>query len=234
MHVSKYYIAKPGGSTHGPFTAEQIAAGCKQGKVTQDMMVCVEGGSDWQPVTVVPGVAFAAATPPAPPAPPAAPPMQYAPPAAPPMQYAAPSSAPAAQFSAQGQYGAAAQPYGGRMASAVPTGPQLPTFHPFAAWSWVICCVGWIWGTIVWFQLCNAINSALGTNRCQGFSMLVPIWGSLHMAEVTDAMNELIANQGLPIQPVQKNMILNFLLPSVPFQSLIAAWNQVAAAANGR
>ena len=114
-------------------------------------------------------------------------------------------------------------------------GPSLPTFPVFAAWGWVICCVGYVWEVIVWFKLCAAINSASGTNRCQGIAHLVPIWGGLHMADVCATMNEMIEAHGLPVQPVKnQHVILNILLPSITFASLITTWNEIAAAANAR
>lgn len=196
---------------------EQIQAGTRQGKLSPDMMVCAEGSSEWQPVTSLPGVAFPQAAAPA-----SAPRPPQAPPAAPAANY----HAAAPQFGAPAQHAA--------MGGAAQRGPQLPTFAPFAAWSWVICCFGWVWGIIVWFQLCNAINAASGTTRCQGISIIVPIWWAIHFGDVCTTINEIIAAHGLPVQPIQNNIALNILLPSLPFQNLISTWNQIAAAVNGR
>jgi hypothetical protein len=203
--VSKYFIAKPGGSSHGPYSLEQILAGCANGKVSPSMMVCAEGSSEWMPVTSLPGVSFPAG------AGRGAPMMAPAPMA---------PSMPAAQHAG--------------MAAPMRGGMPLPTFAPFAAWSFVICCIGYVWGIVTWFKMCGAINALAQTDRCKGASILVPIWWIINMGEVVETMNHVIATRGLQVPPLKNSIAMNILLSPVPFMNMISTWNAIAAAENAR
>lgn len=62
--MNSYYITKSGDTTpQGPMTLEDIKAGMAQGTITPGHFYCVEGGTQWQPVSLL-SAAPAAAMPP--------------------------------------------------------------------------------------------------------------------------------------------------------------------------
>lgn len=50
-----YYVARPGGSQQGPWTATVIAAMVQSGKLPMDSLVWTEGMAEWQPVSSIMG-----------------------------------------------------------------------------------------------------------------------------------------------------------------------------------
>lgn len=91
---------------------------------------------------------------------------------------------------------------------------NLPKPNPVSAWAFLgigCCCPTFIWTYISNFQVATSINTILGTERVQGWAILVPIYGNLHISEMAKALNEIIEKEKLDVQPIQENMILNFV-----------------------
>ena len=210
--MPNYFISRPGGKPKGPHSIEKIVAACASGELTSDLMACMEGGTTWLPITALPGVKFADSA--------LMPNPHTALAAHAHHQPGAPMSAPAAA------------PMVGAAPFAMPTvavAGALPTFPPFAAFSWVICCAGWIWGIIVWFSIASQLNRLSGSNRVQAASVIIPIWWAIHLQAVNATVNEIISTRQLPVQPLVNNTALNILLPYVPFMNIIKTWNAIAA-----
>ncbi len=206
--MPNYFISRPGGKPQGPYPIEKVIAACASGKLTPDLTACVEGSTTWLPITALPGVKFAGGAP------------APAPAAHAHHQTAAPMSAPVAA------------PMAGAAHSAMPNAAvagALPTYPPFAAFSWVICCAGWIWGIIVWFNIASQLNRLSGSNRVQAASVIIPIWWAIHLQEVNATVNAIIATRQLPVQPLTNNTALNILFPYVPYMNIIKTWNAIAA-----
>lgn len=101
-------------------------------------------------------------------------------------------------------------------------------FNAFAAFSWLICGWGWIWGIITFFSLAGEINKATKKDTCQGWAILIPIYSGLHMSVINAELNALIKEKGADTPPLSDNIIINILLLFIPFYSAINAWNKIA------
>jgi len=107
----------------------------------------------------------------------------------------------------------------------------LPKVAPASAWGMFMCCFGIIWTWISYFGMCSGINQMLREEKAQGFSVLVPIWGSLYCETLADLLNEIIQKEGLAVAPVEKpNIVLCFLFVFLPWSELFTRYNEVATA----
>ena len=88
---------------------------------------------------------------------------------------------------------------------------NLPKPNPISAWGVLFCCCGVIWTYISFFQVATSINTMLGTQKAQGWAVLIPIFGQIHISEMVKSLNQVIEKENLDIQPIQENMILNIL-----------------------
>ena len=91
---------------------------------------------------------------------------------------------------------------------------NLPKPNPISAWAMlggVCCCPTFIWTMISYFQVATSINTMLGTQKIQGWAILVPIYGQIHISDMVKSLNQIIEKEKLDIQPIQENMVLNIL-----------------------
>lgn len=107
----------------------------------------------------------------------------------------------------------------------------LPKVAPVSAWGLFICCFGVIWTYISYFSMCSGINQMLREEKAQGFSCLVPFWGSLYCDDLANMLNEIIQKEELAVTPMEKpNMVLCFLFVFLPLSEIFTKYNEVATA----
>ena len=88
---------------------------------------------------------------------------------------------------------------------------NLPKPNPLSAWGLFFCCCGYIWTIISYFQVATSINTMLGSQKAQGWAVLIPIYGQIHISEMVNSLNQIIEKENLDVQPIQENMLLNIL-----------------------
>jgi len=103
-----------------------------------------------------------------------------------------------------------------------------PKFNPMAAWSFIICCCGGIWGIITFFQFCEAINKATGRDTAKGWTIFIPVYHGLELSKVIADLNGLIDQHGVETAKVDDNALLNILFYPVPFNNMLKAWADIA------
>jgi len=99
---------------------------------------------------------------------------------------------------------------------------DLPKPNPISAWAFLgscFCCPVFVWTMISYFQVATSINTMLGTQKIQGWAILVPIYGQIHISDMVKSLNQIIEKEELNIQPIQENMVLNIL-----FSPLTLMW----------
>mgnify|MGYP001307054885 FL=1 len=107
---------------------------------------------------------------------------------------------------------------------------NLPKPNPISAWGMFFCCCGYIWTIISYFQVATSINTMLGSQKTQGWAVLIPIYGQIHISDMVKSLNQIIEKEKLDIQPIQENMVLNILFSPITLMWLFKGNLDVASA----
>ncbi len=109
---------------------------------------------------------------------------------------------------------------------------KLGRVTPISAFAVFACIIPIIWTYIEFFRLTSLANQLRNKHDFQGWSLLIPIYGSLHLVTIAKELNVFIRENNLQVAPANENLFLALFFPFVNFYSIFDTYNKCAEASN--
>ena len=105
---------------------------------------------------------------------------------------------------------------------------KLGRLTPFAAFGFIICCVGVIWTVIENFRYIALVNKLRPSSNLQWWPMFIPIYGQIYFTTMAKELNSFIKENNLTVTPANDNLFLAFFFPYANFHSMYTTFNKCA------